>query len=498
MLVVFKYNFFKNVIIKIVLNYHKNMKLIKKEGFKINMIKKEEIQTLLNESLDTGADFAELFFEDNISNSLRITGTEVTSLSTENIFGVGVRLLKGTDEVYGYTNKVDFVNIQKLISHLKLNFTGPKNPVVPLGETQPFKESVKKPFNSMSKEKKAKKLMKLSEIMQKQDDKIVQTIIHYHEKEQKIFVANTEGVYQNDLRPYIRCGLLAIAKQNEKMEDVYEGPGRSMGLEFFDLIDLEKLAQEVAQRAIALLAAEEIKSQVMTVVLNNGFGGVIFHEACGHPLEATSIARSLSPFENKLNQKIASEIVTAYDDGNIEGAWGKLNFDDEGMKTQKNLLIEKGILKGYLVDFRNGRKMKTKLTGSSRRESYKYSPTSRMNSTYIANGIDKPEQIIKDTKYGLYAKSLGGGTVEPSTGEFNFIVKEGYLIEDGKLTTLVKGAMLIGYGHDVLFKIDRVGNNLSLGQGMCGSVSGYIPTDVGQPTIRIQEIVVGGNRKEKV
>ncbi|MEC4558736.1 MAG: TldD/PmbA family protein ['Conium maculatum' witches'-broom phytoplasma] len=460
------------------------------------MIKKEEIQTLLNQSLESGADFAELFFEDNMTNSLRITGQEVVSLSTDNVFGVGVRLLQGSDEVYGYTNKVDFDNIQKLITRLKRNFKGPKHQVVPLGESQPLKESMKKPFASMTKEEKAKKLIKLSEIMKKQDDKIIQTIVNYHEKEQKILVANTEGVYQNDVRPYIRCGLVAVAKEGEQMQDVYEGPGRSMGLEFFDLIDLEQLAQEVAQRTVALLKAEEMKPQVMTVVLNNGFGGVIFHEACGHPLEATAIARGLSPFNNKLNQKIASDIVTAYDDGDIEGAWGKLNFDDEGMKTQKNLLIEKGILKSYLVDFRNGRKMKAKPTGSSRRESYKYSPTSRMNSTYIANGTDKPEQIIKDTKYGLYAKSLGGGTVEPATGEFNFVVKEGYLIEDGKLTTLVKGAMLIGYGDDVLLKIDRVGNNLSLGQGMCGSVSGSIPTDVGQPTIRVQEMVVGGNRKE--
>ncbi|WP_017193629.1 TldD/PmbA family protein [Vaccinium witches'-broom phytoplasma] len=460
------------------------------------MIKKEEIQTLLNQSLESGADFAELFFEDNIINSLRITGQEVVSLSTDNVFGVGVRLLQGSDEVYGYTNKVDFDNIQKLMTRLKRNFKGPKHTVVPLGEPQTLKESMKKPFDSMTREEKAKKLIKLSNIMKKQNDKIIQTIVNYQEKEQKILVANTEGVYQNDVRPYIRCGLIAVAKEGEQIQDVYEGPGRSMGLEFFDLIDLEQLAQEVAQRATTLLKAEEMKPQVMTVVLNNGFGGVIFHEACGHPLEATAIAKGLSPFNNKLNQKIASDIVTAYDDGAIEGAWGKLNFDDEGIKTQKNLLIEKGILKSYLVDFRNGRKMKSKPTGSSRRESYKYSPTSRMNSTYIANGTDKPEQIIKDTKYGLYAKSLGGGTVEPATGEFNFVVKEGYLIEDGKLTTLVKGTMLIGYGDDVLLKIDRVGDNLSLGQGMCGSVSGSIPTDVGQPTIRVQEMVVGGNKKE--
>ncbi|MBX4180527.1 MAG: TldD/PmbA family protein, partial ['Prunus persica' phytoplasma PP2] len=200
---------------------------------------------------------------------------------------------------------------------------------------------------------------------------------------------------------------------------------------------------------VALLDAKSLKPQTMPVVINHGFGGVIFHEACGHPLEATAVAKGLSPFCNKLNQKVASEVVTAYDDGTIKASWGSLNFDDEGNPTQKNLLIEKGILKGYLIDFRNGRKMKMQSTGSSRRQSYKYSPTSRMNSTYIEKGTEPPEQIIADTPYGLYAKSLGGGTVVPATGEFNFVVNEGYLIENGKLTTHVKGAMLIGHGADI-------------------------------------------------
>nr|WP_308705370.1 TldD/PmbA family protein [Candidatus Phytoplasma meliae] len=325
------------------------------------------------------------------------------------------------------------------------------------------------------------------------DSKIIQSIVSLSQKEQHVLIANSLGVYQKDQRNYIRCNLSAVASSGKEMQEAFEGPGRFMGLEFFDHLDLEKMALNVAINAVALLQAQPIKPQTMPVVINNAFGGVIFHEACGHPLEATAIAKGLSPFDNKLNQKVASEIVTAWDDGNIENAWGKLNFDDEGRKTQKNLLIEKGILKGYLVDFRNGRKMKMEPTGSSRRQSYKYSPTSRMNSTYIEKGEETPEQIIADTPYGLYAKSLGGGTVIPSTGEFNFVVNEGYLIENGKLTVHVKGAMLIGKGQDVLFKIDRVANDLALGQGMCGSDSGSLPVDVGQPTIRVKEMIVGGH-----
>lgn len=244
-----------------------------------------------------------------------------------------------------------------------------------------------------------------------------------------------------------------------------------------------------------LLTAETIKPQTMTLVIKSGSGGVIFHEACGHSLEATAIARGLSPFCDKINKKIASDVVTAYDDGTIQNSWGKLNFDDEGTPTQKNLLIENGILRNYLIDYRNSLKMKMKVTGSSRRQSYKYSPTSRMNSTYIAAGKDTPEQIIKDTKNGLYAESFGGGTVMPTTGEFNFMVKSGYLIEDGKLTKFVKGMILIGKGQNVLLKIDRVANDLDLDQGYCGSVSGYVPVDLGQPTIRVQDMIVGGSQK---
>ncbi|MGM1458833.1 MAG: TldD/PmbA family protein, partial [Columbia Basin potato purple top phytoplasma] len=367
--------------------------------------------------------------------------------------------------------------------------------IIPLGESKKIDNNIKIPFNNWSVSEKITKIMKLSQIIKEYDEKIIKSIINLEEKEQNILIANSKGVYQKDFRPYINCSMVAIAKDGQNMEEFYNNEGRSMGLELFNIIDFEAKAKQVAQKAIMLLTAEQIKPQNMTVIVSNGEGGVIFHEACGHSLEATSVARGLSPFCNKINQKIASDIVTAYDDGTIENSWGKVNFDDEGHPTQKNLLIEKGILKNYLIDYRNSLKMKMKPTGSSRRQSYKYSPTSRMNSTYIVAGKDDPQQIIKDTKYGLYAESFGGGTVTPTTGEFNFKVKSGYLIENGKLTKFVKGMMIIGKGQDILLKIDRVAHDLVLKQGYCGSVSGYVPVDLGQPTIRITEITVGGSKK---
>ncbi|TNF09330.1 MAG: TldD/PmbA family protein [Bacillota bacterium] len=461
------------------------------------MLKKEDLQKLLNEALSTGADFAEIFLENTKSSVIRVTSGDVTSIDNGNVYGAGVRLLLGFDEVYGFTNHVDYESILKVIKNLRASFNGPVHKVKPLGDAKPYQTSVKRPMDSVDVKEKSTKLQDLSNKIKNYDARIVQAITQLIETEQQILVVNSKGVYQDDLRTYTRVFFMAVAQENGQMQQAYEGPGRYMGFEIFDEIDADQLAIEVAQSAIMLLSAEDMTPQVMPVVLHNAFGGVIFHEACGHPLEATAVAKGLSPFVGKIGEKVGSDVVTAYDDGNIEGAWGRLSFDDEGMPTQKNLLIENGVLKGYLIDYRNSRKMNMDPTGSARRQSYKFSPTSRMNSTFIAPGKDKYEDIIKDTKYGLFAKKLGGGTVVPATGEFNFAVQEGYMIEDGKLTRPVRGAMLIGHGKDVLFKIDRVADNLELGQGMCGSLSGSIPVDVGQPTIRVSSMTVGGSGGKK-
>lgn len=456
------------------------------------MLDKKLLQELMNEALSTGADFAEIYLEDSMSSRMSVTSGDVTSTSAGNVHGAGVRLILGVDEVYGYTNKITYESILGVIKNLRASFNGKLYQAKPLLDKKPFTNQVKRSMIEVSSKEKSDQLQYLNKIISSYDERIVQSVTQLLETEQKILVVNSDGVYQDDVRTYTRVILMAVAKENDLMQQAFEGPGRYMGFEIFDEIDFEKLAIEVAKSSITLLTAEDIKPQVMPVVLHNGFGGVIFHEAVGHPLEATAVAKGLSPFVGKIGEKVGSDILTAYDDGTVENAWGRLSFDDEGMPTQKNLLIENGILKGFLIDQRNGKKMKMNPTGSARRQSYKYAPTSRMNSTYIAPGKDKFEDIIKDTKYGLFAKKLGGGTVVPATGEFNFAVQEGYMIEDGKLTTPVRGAMLIGHGKDVLFKIDRIADNLEFGQGMCGSISGNIPVDVGQPTIRVSSMTVGG------
>ncbi len=456
------------------------------------MLEKKQLQRLIDEGLSTGADFVEIFLEDTRSQVMLVTNGDVSQLNSGNVYGVGVRLIQGVDEVYGFTNKVDEDHILDLIKNLRASFQGEVKKSVPLGDKKPYVTNVKKHIEDVSNDERAKVLSELSFIMKNHDERIVQAIAQVVEKRQKVLIANSRGVYQDDVRVYTRAALQAVANENGVMQYGYEAPGRYAGFELFDMLDFKALAKEAATSAITLLGADEIEPQVMPVILNNGFGGVIFHEACGHPLEATSVSKGLSPFVDKLGEKVGSDVVTAYDDGDVEGAWGRTTYDDEGKKTQKNLLIENGVLKGYLVDYRRGMMMGMESTGSARRQSYKYPPTSRMNSTYIAPGKDKLEDIIKDTKHGLFAKKLGGGQVSPATGEFNFAVLEGYMIEDGNITKPVRGAMLIGHGKDILFKIDRVADNLELGQGMCGSISGSIPVDVGQPPIRVTGMTVGG------
>ena len=234
----------------------------------------------------------------------------------------------------------------------------------------------------------------------------------------------------------------------------------------------------------------------MPVIIENGFGGVIFQEACGHAMEATSVADGISVLSHDLNKKIANEKVSIIDDGTLYDEWGTTMIDDEGRETKRNVLIENGVLKGYLIDEINNHKMNMKPTGSSRRESYIYAPTSRMNNTYLEKGTDTFEDMIKDIKLGLYAKKMGGGSVSPETGDFNFACDLAYMIRDGKLAECVKSASLIGNCKDILASVEMVGDNLALGQGMCGSISGSVPVNVGMPRIKVSHILVGGEKSE--
>ena len=463
------------------------------------MLNKKLIEDTLTAALSTGGDFAEIFVEDRTNNGIVMIGGKVESTMSGRDYGVGIRIFKGFNSVYAYTNKSDrdalietakkaAAAVEGSIIEITLNLT--KTDVKNINTIQIDPSAVEKT-------KKVQIMRKAYDAAFNYDELITQVTVNYTDYIQNIMVANSEGLWKEDTRVRSRLGISSIASKNGEMQSGFYGPGASKGYEFFENLDIDYYAKEASRIAVTMVNAKYCPSGRMPVIIDNGFGGVIFHEACGHGLEASSVAKGLSVFAGKMGQQIASPIVTAIDDGSIPNAWGSFNIDDEGTQSRRNVLIENGILKGYMIDKLNARRMNMDITGSSRRQSYRFSPTSRMSNTFIDNGKSTPEEIFANTEKGLYAKNMGGGSVNPSTGEFNFAVMEGYIIEKGKIKEPVRGATLIGKGTEVLNKIDMVGNNLLQSQGMCGSVSGSIPTNVGQPMIRVSELTVGGREGEQ-
>lgn len=309
----------------------------------------------------------------------------------------------------------------------------------------------------------------------------------------KISIINSEGLCVEDDRTRTRFSV-AVTAENKEGErfTASESPGALAGFEFFENLDIGMFTEQAAERAVRMLNASYIDGKKMPIILGNGFGGVIFHEACGHPLETEALRKKATPFESKLGEKIAHECVTAIDDGTIQGSWGSIAIDDEGTATERTVLIENGVLKNFISDRIGAQECNVRRTGSARRESYKYAPVARMRNTYIAAGKDTFEDMLQSIDEGLYATKLGGGSVNPATGEFNFAVEEGYRIKKGKVQEAVRGATLIGKGHEILPKISMVASDLELTAGMCGASSGQVPVTVGQPTLKVDEMLVGG------
>lgn len=466
------------------------MSIMHKEMFGINETLAKEI---LEVALSTGGDFAEVYMEKTTNEVLRLHSGKLSTANVSKVKGAAIRIIKGELEVNSSITDCTYENLLKAAKTLAGSFNDKKHV-----EVQPFVEKkvelVVNPKNVRGNDisREVNLLKTASDTIYAYSKEIVQVICNLTKMEKRIFVFASDSTWQTDYRCNTRLSCQAVASDGKEMETGFDSFGRNQGMEMFDDFDVDPFAKQVAHDAVEMLHAEPMQGGEMPVVINNGFGGVILHEACVHGLEATSVAKGMSVFCNKLGQKVASDIVNAVDDGTNLNAWGSINVDDEGTPSKCNVLIENGILKSYLVDKRNSKKMNHPITGSSRRESYKYQTTSRMTNTYFLNGKSTFDEIIKSTEKGLFAEKMGGGSVNPATGEFNFAVQVGYMIENGKITKPVKGATLVGSGKDVLLHIDMIGDNLSCGYGMCGSMSGSVPTIVGQPTIRVSKMTVGG------
>ena len=446
-------------------------------------------------ALRTGGDFAEIFYEDTRSSSLTLNAGAIETALTGRTAGAGVRVYKGLSSVYVHTNDASLSGLVRA-AQKAADAIGSADRTVDVRLTGAIPRNIhaiaQLPMDVPG-ARRARVVKAADAAARAVSAEVSQVTARLYDWETDVVIANSEGLLVPDRRVYTRLALTAVASAGGESQTGSCNPGAMMGFELFDgRVDPEEVGRRAAKQAVTMLHAEPCPAGVMCAVIDKGFGGVIFHEACGHSLEATAVAFGNSEFAGKLGQQIASPIVTAIDDGTMENEWGSINIDDEGTPATRLVLIENGVLKNYMVDRLNGRRMGMAVTGSARRQDYTCAPTSRMRNTFIAPGNDDEGEIISSMGDGLYAKAMGGGSVNPITGEFNFAVSEGYLVKGGRIDRPVRGATLIGKGADILKKIDRVGKTLELGQGMCGSVSGSIPVNVGQPMIRVTDITVGG------
>jgi len=458
------------------------------------MISRAICEKVLRAAVATGADYAEIFAENTVNHAINMIASKVDSIKDTVVAGAAVRVYKGLRSVMASTvdtSEEGLIRCARQAADALGEGTAQIDIVLKerlFGDIHPVKIV---PVSVGNREK--VEILKTGYFAAKEYSENIQQVSGFLlDVDHNILIANTEGLYAQDRQIRTRLSVSAVAEVGGQTQTGTCNPGRRMGLEMFETVIPEQVGVQAARQAVTMAGAGYCPAGVMPVAIENGFGGVIFHEACGHSLEASSVAYGQSQFTGKLGEKIANEKVTAIDDGTIPNAWGSVNIDDEGTPARKNVLIEKGVLKSYMIDKFNGRRMGMESTGNARRESYSYTPTSRMTNTYIAPGEDKNEDIIASIEYGLYAKQMGGGSVNPVTGEFNFAVNEGYLIRNGKICEPVRGASLVGKGSEVIQNIDMVGTDLDMGQGMCGSSSGSVPTNVGQPLIRVSSITVGG------
>ncbi|TGJ99209.1 TldD/PmbA family protein [Leptospira semungkisensis] len=454
------------------------------------------IETLIDAGKKRKADFVEIYEEESRNSSIALRDQKIEQSLAATDYGIGIRLIYGTDVLYAYTSNDDLEHLLSLINLLadsRGEGAASSGAFTLAGSSSKYSFSprVHDP-RKVAPFRKLELLQTADHIARKVSSKIVQVGVSASDIVTNVLIANSEGLFVEDLRVRSRFYLSVTAEKSGERFVASESPGAVKGFEFFESLPVEELARSAGERALFMLDAGYIEGKKMPVIMGNGFGGVIFHEACGHPLETEAIRKKSSPFVGKLGEQIAQSCLTAYDDGTIEDQYGTIRVDDEGMPTQRTLLIQNGVLKGYLSDRVGSLETGVPRTGSGRRESYQYAPVSRMRNTYIAAGNDTMDSMLASVDFGLYAKRMGGGSVNPATGEFNFAVEEGYVIRNGKIAEPVRGATLIGKGHEILPGISMVGKDLELAAGTCGASSGSIPVTVGQPSLKVDEILVGG------
>ena len=459
----------------------------------------KDLQKVVDTALGKKADYADLFFEYRRNEGVSLEEGLVKNCSQSTANGVGVRVLAETKTGYAYTDDITIDNLEiaaRTAHYIAQNRTA-QTPV-PVGQTRAEAHDlypINTPVNDVPLDKKVALLYEIDKYARGLDPRVKNVFASIGSEYKVILVANSQGLVVGDIQPLTRLNVTCIVEENgNRQVGSFGGGGRVEFGFFIDAKDYERYAREAVRQAVLNLSAQDAPAGTMDVVLGPGWPGILLHEAIGHGLEGDFNRKKTSAFSDRIGEKVASELCTVVDDGTIPSRRGSINVDDEGTPTHRTVLIENGILKGYLQDKLNAGLMKMPLTGNGRRESYAHIPMPRMTNTFMLAGESAPDDILRSVKKGLYAVSFGGGQVDITSGKFVFSASEAYLIEDGKVTTPVKGATLIGNGPDVLTRVSMVGNDLKMdeGVGTCGKDGQSVPVGVGLPTIRIDGLTVGG------
>ena len=460
------------------------------------LIDEAVIAGTLGTALATGADFAEVFVEDKRSSSAYLDDGKVEELTSGRDRGAGIRVVVGDTTGFAHTADLSAAGLEAAASAAAAAARGGGGGVRQVALTRrpttPRYEVVTQPAD-VPKATKVELLRRADEAARGAGGAISQVAASYGDSRRRILVANSDGLLATDDVVRTLFSVSCVATGDTGMQTGRESVGHTVGFELFDDVDVEDLAGRAAQRALTKLRARPAPSGQMPVVIGPGGGGVLFHEACGHGLEADLVGKGASVFRDRVGQQVADERVTLVDDGTMAREWGAFAIDDEGHPAQRNVLIQDGVLTDYLWDLLRARKEGRASSGNGRRQSYQHLPMVRMTNTYLLGGTDRPDDIVASTERGVYIAHLGGGQVNTATGDFVFGMTEAYLIEDGEITEPLREGNLIGNGPEVLTRIDAVGDDFAMGSpGTCGKDGQGVPVGDGVPTLRVTSLTIGG------
>ncbi|MFZ0280847.1 MAG: TldD/PmbA family protein [Bacteroidales bacterium] len=450
---------------------------------------------IIAKALEKGGDFADVYLENRISRQIVMEESRFKSGLYGISQGAGVRVISGNKTGYAYTDEITeekLLRAAEVASYVARNGNKATPAAVSVCQRPSF-ITVSQPLGEIADEKRIEVIKRADQAAKEYDPRIKMAMIDYYDEVRGRVIVNSEGVYLRDELPLLFFIVQAMSDDGKARHMARERLSNHSGFEMFGQVTPETIARNAAREAIAMLDAQDAPAGIMDVVMQNGWGGVLVHEAVGHPLEADNIAKGIGAFTGKMGQKVATDCFTMVDDGTLPNFRGTINYDDEGTVAGRNVLIENGVLKGFMTDVLSSRQLSIPRTGNGRRESFRYIPIPRMTNTFIDKGKDNPADILASTKKGIYVQSLSGGSVNPVTGVFNFTCRESYMIENGKKTYPVKGATLIGSCLDVISNVDAVGNDLDFGPGICGKGQAA-EVSAGQPTVRIRGINVGGSK----